>query len=69
VPLLIDEKKGRKVAQQIGIETIGFLGILLLNYKRQFLSKTEILEILDESEKNNYRIGEVLKQELIHKLI
>ena len=33
LPLIIDERKGRKIAKKIGIKIIGTLGVLLKAYK------------------------------------
>jgi len=63
LPLIIDEKKGRKIAKSLGIEIIGLLGILYLNYKRNFLNKKEVKEFLDMAVLNGYRIsGNLLEQ-------
>lgn len=68
IPLLIDEKKGRKIAKQIGIEIIGFLGVLLLNYRKKNLNIKEVEKILEDVEKHNYRIGSKLKNDFIDTL-
>jgi len=63
LPLIIDEKKGRKIAKNLGIEIIGLLGVLFLNYKKCNLSKKEIEEFLDTALSNGYRISDkLLKQ-------
>ena len=63
LPLIIDEKKGRKVAKNLDIEIIGLLGVLYLNYKKNYLSKKEIEEFLDKAVSNGYRISTgLLKQ-------
>lgn len=60
LPLIIDEKKGRKVAKNLDIEIIGLLGVLYLNYKKNYLSKKEIEEFLDKAILNGYRISTML---------
>jgi len=63
LPLIIDEKKGRKIAKNLGIEIIGLLGIVYLNYKKGNLSKKEIEKFIDNALSNGYRISEkLLKQ-------
>ena len=63
LPLIIDEKKGRKIAKNLNIEIIGLLGILYINYKKEYLSKKEIKIFLDEAISNGYRISDkLLKQ-------
>jgi len=66
--LLIDEKKGRKIAKTMGIKIIGFLGVLLLNYRHNKLSKDAIEDILLHSGKLNFRLSKKLKQDLLSKL-
>ncbi len=66
--LLIDEKKGRKIAKNMGVKIIGFLGILLLNYRHGRLSKEEIVSILYHTNKLNFRLSEKLKQDFFDKL-
>ena len=47
--LLMDEKKGRRIAMQRGIKVMGLLGVLLLAKRRGLLPR--IGEILDELER------------------
>jgi len=60
LPLIIDEKKGRKVAKDLNLKIIGLLGILYLNYKRKFINKKEIEEFLNSAIENGYRVSEKL---------
>ncbi len=69
LPLMIDEKKGRKIAKQMDIEIIGFLGVLLLNFQKQHISKNDAIEILNEAERFNYRIRNSLKQKVLYKML
>ena len=41
LPLIIDEKKGRKIAMREGIKIIGLLGIVYLNIKKGNISEKE----------------------------
>ncbi len=68
LPLLIDEKKGRKIAQRVGIDIIGFLGILLLNYQRNNITKSDVIEIINEAERYNYRLGDSLKNKFLSQI-
>ena len=52
--LLIDEKKGRNIAQSYKIEVIGTLGVLALANKRNLKNKQEINENLRLLIKNNF---------------
>ena len=63
LPLIIDEKKGRKVAKNLKIKIIGFLGIIYLNYKKELITKEEISSILNKAIENGYRISKKLLYE------
>lgn len=66
--LLIDEKKGRKIAKSMGIKIIGFLGVLLLNYRHDYLKKKEVEDILFQADQLGFRLSERLKHEFVSKL-
>ncbi len=63
VVLLIDEKKGRKIALNMGIRIVGFLGILRLNHHGGHLQKNEIEAILLETKKLGFRLSAKLEQQ------
>jgi len=60
LPLIIDEKKGKKVALSFGIQAIGLVGILLLYKKKGYLSNAEIMEIVSELREVDFRISDTL---------
>jgi len=60
LPLLIDEKKGRKIAQSMHIEVIGLVGIIVALYRRQILSSDDALTIIDEAQKIGFRLSDKL---------
>ena len=60
IPLIIDEKKGKKIALSFGLEAIGLIGILLVYKKRDYLSVDEIVEIVEELREVNFRISDKL---------
>jgi predicted nucleic acid-binding protein len=62
--LIIDEKKGRKIAVGQGLEIIGLLGIVYVNIKKGFFSKEEATEFLEDAIAHGYRIN----QNLINKM-
>jgi len=66
--LIIDEKKGRKLARNFGLNVIGFLGILLINYRKNFISESKVLHILEQTEEFGYRLSENLKEEFLSNL-
>ena len=40
--LIIDERKGRKIALNQGLKIVGILGILIENYRKKFLTLDEV---------------------------
>jgi predicted nucleic acid-binding protein len=58
--LIIDEKKGRKIAMKQGLEIIGLLGIVYLNIKKEFIGLEEAREFLDDALLHGYRISQKL---------
>ncbi len=60
--LLIDEKKGRKIAKGMGLEIIGLLGILILNVKKEMISKKEAIAVLEEIKALKFRISKRLEE-------
>jgi predicted nucleic acid-binding protein len=63
--LIIDERKGRKVAEELKIEIIGSLGVLIkAKEKRVIKSVKGILDLID---KTNFRISESIKEKVLKK--
>jgi predicted nucleic acid-binding protein len=60
--LIIDEKKGRKIAEQNGVRIIGLLGILEANYRLGDISYRELLYILEDFKRVNYRLSPILER-------
>jgi len=60
IPLIIDEKRGKRVAKALGIDVIGLIGILLVYKKRGYLSNDEIVEIVEALKEVNFRISSKL---------
>ena len=65
LPLIIDEKKGRKFAQRCCIEIIGLVGILRFIYLNKMLTKTEVIEIIEHLNKSDFRISEKLMKSIV----
>jgi predicted nucleic acid-binding protein len=59
--LLIDEKKGRKIALGLKIRIISFLGVLLLNYKQKKLTRNEAEDIISEAKLFKFRLSKNLE--------
>lgn len=68
MPLIIDEKKGRKIALREGVQIIGLLGIVYLNIKKKFLSINEAKVFLNDAVSHGYRIAPHLIDEMFGSL-
>jgi len=66
--LLMDERKGRQVARQMGITITGTLGILLSAYEEKLLTAETVVECLDTMKNSGRRISDSLYDELIEKI-
>lgn len=60
LPLLIDEKKGRKIAQTMHIEVIGLVGVIIALHRHKIVSSQEAIAIIDEAQKIGFRLSEKL---------
>lgn len=65
MPLIIDEKKGRKFAESCGIEIIGLVGILKFIYTSKRLAKKEILGIIESLNQSDFRISKKLMKSIL----
>jgi len=61
--LLIDEKKGRKIAKENGIKIIGSLGTILLAKKHDKIDSVK--EILELIQKTNFRVSDSIIEYII----
>jgi predicted nucleic acid-binding protein len=66
--LIMDEKKGRKIAKGMGLNMIGLLGVVYLNVKKGFLSKDEALSFLDDALEHGYRISPKMIKDILSAL-
>ena len=66
--LIIDEKKGRKIAMNQNIKITGLLGIIYLNIKKGFITENEAKLFLNNAIKNGYRINKKLIDTMFDKL-
>jgi len=66
--IIIDEKKGRKIAKNMGIKVIGLLGVVYLNAKKGFLSKSQAREFLNKAISNGYRISNKMVEDVLSEL-
>lgn len=65
LPILIDERKGRLIAQQKGLVVTGFLGLLLLAIQRNALTKPEAQQLLNQAINNGFHVSTKLYQQVI----
>ena len=66
--IIIDEKKGRKIAKEMGLKVIGLLGIVYLNAKKGFLTKSEASEFIKSAIKHGYRISKKMVNDVLEEL-
>ena len=64
--LIIDERKGRKIAKRIGLNIIGLLGVLIKAKEQNIFS--EIKPILEKLEKVDFRISQELKRRILKRI-
>jgi len=60
LPLIIDERKGRQVANQLGVKVTGFAGLLIQATRNKILTIEDSLELLDQAIENGLRLSESL---------
>jgi predicted nucleic acid-binding protein len=65
LPLIIDEKKGRKIATNLKVPILGLVGIIYLNIKKQYLSIEDATIFFEKAKENNYRISQKLVDEML----
>lgn len=66
--LIIDEKSGRKIAKEKGVKIIGLLGILETNFRLNLISYRELLYILDDFKRADYRLSSKLEKDFLESL-
>ena len=64
--LIIDELKGRKEAQKIGLNYTGTLGIIILAKEKGLISS--ISEFIEQISQTNFRVSDALIKELKRKV-
>ncbi len=63
--LIIDEKKGRKIASNLGVTIFGFIGLLILSYKNGLLTKEDTLDVFYKAKEQGFRVGAGLEDEFL----
>mgnify|MGYP001796332225 CR=1 FL=1 len=64
--MIIDEKRGRKVAKRIGITIVGILGVILK--AKEFEIIEQVAPLLDDLENAGFRISKQLKIQILAKV-
>ena len=65
LPLIIDEKKGRKVATNMGINIFGLIGLLIINYRNGYMSSRESVDVYYKAKKAGFRVGTKLEDDFL----
>lgn len=65
LPLLIDEKKGRKIAQTMHIDVIGLVGIVVALHRRNIVGSEEAITIIDEAQLIGFRLSDKLYHDFV----
>ncbi len=60
MPLLIDEKKGRQVARNMGVEIVGLIGIIRFLYQREEISREKTRLLLEKLDASSFRVSKKL---------
>jgi hypothetical protein len=63
--LIIDEKKGRKIASNLGINIFGFIGLLVLNYKNRLLTREDTINVFYRAKEQGFRVGLSLENQFL----
>ncbi|WP_022951422.1 hypothetical protein [Leucothrix mucor] len=69
LPLIIDERKGRQVAQQLGIKVTGFAGLLIQACRSKIIEREEAVSLLDQAMENGLRLSDSLQLQVRNKLL
>lgn len=63
--LIINERKGRKVAQKLGIQITGTIGIMIQAHAENMISSDEIKMYLEQLKNSNIRLSDSLIREAL----
>jgi predicted nucleic acid-binding protein len=63
--LIIDERKGRKIAVEQGLKITGLLGVVYLNVREGWLTIDEARLFMGDAREHGYRISQKLVNEML----
>jgi len=66
--LIIDDLKGRKKAQSLGVKSLGTLGVILLSFRKGLLTMDDAIQCFYSLREHSFWIDNKLFNELIEKL-
>ena len=49
----------------MGINIFGFIGLLIINYKKGFLSKNEAIKVFNSAKEQGFRVGKNLENDFL----
>jgi len=64
--LIIDEKKGRKVAKKMGLKITGLLGVIVKAKENGLIEKVK--PIIEDLEKVEFHISKTLKEQILNRV-
>jgi len=67
LPLIIDEKKGRRFAKSKGVEIVGLVGIIRYLYVSNILDTNEVVDIIKLLNQSDFRITQSLLDMILEK--
>lgn len=68
IPLIIDESKGRKIATQVDVDVIGFVGIVIQAYRVRYIDSKIAKSLINDSLTFGFRLSEVLFKQVMSEL-
>jgi len=68
LPLIIDESKGRKIATQMNVDVIGFVGIVIQATRIHYIDYKTAKSLVNDSLTFGFRLSDVLFKQVMNEL-